>query len=87
MKILNYNGLNYFLKYGNLTPQEDTDEDINTEIDNLTMLVESLMSNTNPLDLVLDINGTKVTFYPKAPYGKTDYKIEVTLDCGFDEKK
>ena len=52
--------LNYFLKYGNLTPSEETDDDINTEIDNLTMLVESLMSNTNPLDLVLDINGTKV---------------------------
>ena len=29
---------------------------------------------------------TKVIIYPKSPYGKTDYKIETQLDCGFDEK-
>ncbi len=26
---------------------------------------------------------TKVIVYPQAPYGQTDYKIEITLDCGF----
>ena len=26
---------------------------------------------------------TKVIIYPKTPYGKTDYKIETELDCGF----
>lgn len=30
---------------------------------------------------------TKVIIYPKSPYGKTDYKIETELDCGFEEKK
>lgn len=30
---------------------------------------------------------TKVVIYPKAPYGKTDYKIETELDCGFEEEK
>lgn len=30
---------------------------------------------------------TKVIIYPKSPYGKTDYKIETELDCGFDSKK
>lgn len=30
--------------------------------------------------------GTKVIIYPKSPYGKTDYNIEVNLDCGFEEK-
>ena len=28
---------------------------------------------------------TKVTIKPKDPYGKTDYTIEVTLDCGFNK--
>ena len=26
-----------------------------------------------------------VTIYPKSPYGKTDYTINVYLDCGFEE--
>lgn len=30
---------------------------------------------------------TKVIIYPKSPYGKTDYKIETELSCGFKEKK
>lgn len=30
---------------------------------------------------------TKVIIYPKAPYGKTDYKVETELDCGFEEEK
>lgn len=29
---------------------------------------------------------TKVIIYPKSPYGKTDYKVEVKLDCGFEEE-
>lgn len=34
-----------------------------------------------------DVKKSKVTFFPKAPYGKTDYDIKVELSCGFDEKK
>lgn len=30
---------------------------------------------------------TKVIIYPKSPYGKTDYKIETELSCGFKDKK
>ncbi|MDD3340738.1 MAG: hypothetical protein PHN72_00850 [Bacilli bacterium] len=26
---------------------------------------------------------TKVVIYPQSPYGKTDYKTEAKLDCGF----
>lgn len=29
---------------------------------------------------------TKVIIYPKSPYGKTDYKIETELSCGFKDK-
>lgn len=28
---------------------------------------------------------TKVTIYPKKPYGKTDHTIKADLSCGFDE--
>lgn len=30
---------------------------------------------------------TKVVVYPKSPYGKTDYKIDTMLDCGFEKAK
>ena len=30
---------------------------------------------------------TKVTIYPKSPYGKTDYTVKADLDCGFSKKK
>ncbi len=29
---------------------------------------------------------TKVFFYPTEPYGVKDYKIDVKVDCGFEEK-
>ncbi len=29
---------------------------------------------------------TKVIIYPKSPYQKKDYKIEIRLDCGFEEE-
>lgn len=40
----------------------------------------------NKTDEKCNKTNTKVIIYPKSPYGKTDYKIEVKLDCGFDEK-
>jgi hypothetical protein len=30
-----------------------------------------------------DKNNTKVTIYPEEPYNKTDYRVEIELDCGF----
>ena len=32
------------------------------------------------------LTNSKVTIYPQDPYGKSDYKIDVTLDCGFEKK-
>lgn len=29
---------------------------------------------------------TKVVIYPEDPYGKTNYRLETILSCGFDEK-
>ena len=34
-----------------------------------------------------DVKETRVTFFPKAPYGKTDYEMKVELSCGFEEEK
>ena len=33
-----------------------------------------------------DFEKSTVTIYPKKPFGKKDYKIEVNLDCGFESK-
>ena len=30
-----------------------------------------------------DVKQSTVTIYPEKPYGKSDYKIEVNLECGF----
>lgn len=30
---------------------------------------------------------TRVIVYPKSPYGKTDYTVEIELDCGFEKEK
>ena len=30
-----------------------------------------------------DKDNTKVTIYPKEPYEKKDYKVEIQLECGF----
>ena len=32
-------------------------------------------------------NTSMVVIYPKEPYGKTDYSIDVILDCGFESEK
>lgn len=33
-----------------------------------------------------DKENSKVIIYPKEPFGKSDYQIEVNLECGFDKK-
>lgn len=33
-----------------------------------------------------DKKQTQVAIYPQAPYGQKDYKLEVTLVCGFEEE-
>ena len=32
-----------------------------------------------------DAKNTSVTIIPEKPYGKTNYKVQVNLDCGFDK--
>ncbi len=34
-----------------------------------------------------DMENTKVIIYPKSPYGKKDYTIEVDLVCGLEDDK
>ena len=44
-------------------------------------LVDSMVNNKTKKKC--DGEKSVVTIYPKKPYGKTDYKIEVNLECGF----
>ena len=41
----------------------------------------------NKTDEKCNKSNTKVTIYPKSPYGKTDYTVKTELDCGFDKEK
>ncbi len=41
----------------------------------------------NKTDKACNQTNTKVIVYPKSPYGKTDYVVEVELDCGFSKEK
>lgn len=38
-------------------------------------------------DIKCDVRNTKAIIYPKEPFGKEDYNIEVDLDCGFEPKE
>ncbi len=33
-----------------------------------------------------NLTNSKVVIYPQDPYGKTNYKIDIVLDCGFEKK-
>lgn len=46
-------------------------------------LVDSMVNNKTKKKC--DGEKSVVTIYPKKPYGKTDYKIEVNLECGFEK--
>lgn len=39
----------------------------------------------NKTNKTCDINSTEVVIYPKEPFNKNNYEIEVILDCGFDD--
>ena len=62
---------------------------IKVDLDNLSRQNDANKEKVK--DFVNDKNeecnkaNTKVIIYPKDPYGKTDYKLEVQLDCGFDK--
>ena len=62
---------------------------IKVDLDNLSR--QSNESKEKVKDFVNDKNeecnknNTKVIIYPKDPYGKTNYELEIQLDCGFDK--
>ncbi len=47
-------------------------------------LVDSMVNNETKEKC--DFKNSSVTFYPKEPYGKTDYEVKVELECGYEEK-
>jgi len=52
------------------------------QIDEEEIFAEFVNSKTNES---CDKDSSMVAIYPKEPYGKEDYSINVTLVCGFDE--
>ena len=62
---------------------------IKVDLDNLSR--QSNESKEKVKDFVNDKNeecnknNTKVIIYPKDPYGKTNYELEIQVDCGFDK--
>ena len=79
--VVNSNGVESIKKY------ETTG--IKVDLDNL-----SRQNNENKekvKDFVNDKNeecsktNTKVIIYPKDPYGKTNYELQIQLDCGFEK--
>ena len=48
-------------------------------------LVDSMVNNKTKKEC--DKQKSYVVIKPKSPYGKTDYTIEVSLECGFEKAK
>ena len=70
---------------------------INTDLENLVRAVsnrngmptdEEILAKfvNKKTDKKCNQSSTRIYFYPSEPYGTKDYKIEVKLDCGFNEK-
>lgn len=85
----------YYDQVGNGTAKSEflsrfTSIGIKVNLDNLSRISDSnqelsakfINSNTGE---ECDKENTKVYIYPTEPYGKTDYKITVELNCGFEE--
>ena len=53
-----------------------------TTIDNKALIEGFINSKT---DEPCDPTATKVSIYPEKPYGKSDYRLEISLSCGFDD--
>jgi len=89
----------YYYTYSGSTDEERAekvskyaDTGIKVNLDNLarfnnsdssTILSEFVNNKTNES---CDKENTKVIIYPLDPYSKTSYKLEVVLECGFDEE-
>ena len=79
--VVNSNGVDSIKKFENTG--------IKVDLDNLSRQNNENKEKVNDFknDKNEDCNktNTKVTIYPKDPYGKTNYEIQVQLDCGFEK--
>lgn len=66
---------------------------IKVDLDNLSRYDDGKFKDeiskfvNNQTNAKCNTTNTKVTIYPKSPYGKTDYSVKTELDCGFDKEK
>jgi len=74
----------FLKKYSSIGIKVDLNNLARYNGDSETVLKEFINNKT---DKECDKNNSRVIIYPQEPYGKKSYKIEVELDCGFEEKK
>ena len=74
---------NFLSRYSTIGIKVDLDNLART-LDNKDEILARFVNSKTKEDC--NRTNTKVTIYPQDPYGKTNYKIEVTLDYGFDKK-
>lgn len=69
-------------KYGSIGIKVNLDNLSRYSAEGVSERIEKFVNDKTNEDC--DKENTKVTIYPKEPYGKSDYSIETSLVCGFD---
>lgn len=72
----------FLAKYATIGIKIDLDNLSRTSSDKEDLLSKFVNKKTGEK---CNANNTKITIYPQDPYGQKDYKIETSLDCGFDK--
>lgn len=79
--VVGSNGIDNISKFESIGIKVDLDNLSRQNQENKKKIEEDFKNN----DKECNKENTKVTIYPKNPYGKTDYTMEVQLDCGFEK--
>lgn len=75
----------FLTKYKDIGIKINLDNLSRTNFENISSKIDKFVNNKTKKDC--DKSNSKAVIYPKEPYGKKDYTVEVILDCGFKEKK
>ena len=74
---------NFLSKYSTIGIKVDLDNLART-LDNKDEVLAKFVNSKTKQEC--NKTNSKITIYPQDPYGKSNYKLEVTLDCGYDKK-
>ena len=73
----------FLSKYSTIGIKVDLDN-LSRTLDNKEEILKKFVNSKTKQEC--NKTNTKITIYPKDPYKKSDYKLEVILDCGFEKK-